>query len=94
MSPPQTARDYDDMKYHAKRIIVFTLAIIFIALGIIGLALPFLQGFLFLAIGVFLLSLYSPKVRAWLDTHTVKYPNIHSIILKVEGWFKRILGET
>lgn len=81
------------MKYHAKKILVFALAVIFIALGLVGLALPFLQGFLFLAIGVLLLSMYSPTVRQWLDARTVRYPKIHAVILKVESWFKRILGE-
>ena len=44
------------MQKHAKRILVLTVGIIFILLGLVGLALPFLQGILFLIIG-FLLSL-------------------------------------
>lgn len=79
------------MKYHAKRIAVFTLATIFVVLGVIGLVLPFLQGFLFLAIGILLFSLYSPTVREWLDKRTIKYPRVHGIVLKVEYWAKRTL---
>ena len=67
-----------------KKKLVLVAGILFIILGLVGLVLPFLQGFLFLAIGVILLSLHSPKIRAWTDTHTVKYPKIHATIQKVE----------
>ncbi len=76
-----------------KKKLVLVAGILFIILGLVGLVLPFLQGFLFLAIGVILLSLHSPKIRAWTDTHTVKYPKIHATIQKVEKWIVGIVGE-
>ena len=81
------------MKYHAKRIIIFTLGILFIALGIAGLALPFLQGFLFLAIGILLLSVYSPSLREWMQSHTRRWPKLHEMVLKVEAGLIKIIGE-
>jgi len=82
------------MKYHVKRIIIFTLGILFIALGIAGLALPFLQGFLFLAMGILLLSVYSPSLREWTQNHTRRWPKLHEMVLKVDGWLRRVIGES
>ena len=81
------------MKYHVKRIAVLTLGIIFLALGLIGLFLPFLQGFLFLAIGILLLSLYSPTLRAWMESHTRRWPKFHEVVTKVDAWMRRVIGE-
>jgi len=38
-----------------------------LVLGVIGLFLPFLQGILFLVMGLSLLSTESPRAKAWLD---------------------------
>ena len=81
------------MKKHAKRVLVLTVAIIFIILGLAGTVLPFLQGFLFIAIGLMLLSFYSPKIRLFIEKHTEKYPRLFSVVKKVEGWFIKIIGE-
>jgi uncharacterized membrane protein YbaN (DUF454 family) len=80
------------MNKQLKRILVLTLAIFCIILGIIGLVLPFLQGFLFIAIGLLLLSFYSPSLRAWMDKHTLRYPKLHQAVLKVEDWVVKIIG--
>ena len=80
------------MYKHTKRILVLSLGVIFIVLGLVGLVLPFLQGFLFIAIGLLLLSLYSPTVRRWVDKHTKKYPKLHATVEKVEGWIVGIIG--
>jgi len=80
------------MKKNFKRIAIVALAFVFIILGIVGLVLPFLQGFLFLALGLLLLSFYSPSLRAWMDKHTVRYPKLHEAVLKVESWIVKIIG--
>ena len=82
------------MRKKIKRITIFTVAWLFLIFGVIGLALPFLQGFLFIAIGLILLSLVSPRMRAFLDTHSARYPSLHKVIMKVEGWVVRMVGET
>lgn len=76
-----------------KRILLFTFAIIFIILGVVGLALPFLQGFLFLAIGLILLSIASPRARSWIESHTRKSPKIHTFVEKVEKRITDIIGQ-
>lgn len=75
-----------------KKLFIQTLAVFFLIIGLIGLALPFLQGFLFLAIGLILLSITSPAVRQWSQKHTVKYPRFHNIEQKVTAWVTKIIG--
>lgn len=76
-----------------KRIGVLTLGIIFLLLGLSGLVLPFLQGFLFLAIGLLLISTYSPSVKIWLEKHTKQHPKLHAMIEKAERWITKIIGQ-
>jgi len=80
------------MNRELKRALVVVVGIIFIVLGLVGLALPFLQGFLFLAIGLILLSISSPRFRAWAIVHTVRYPKIHTALEKIEKWVLGIIG--
>ncbi len=80
------------MPKEVKRILIVTTGVIFIILGILGLALPFLQGFLFLAIGLILLSISSTRVRAWLESHTRRYPKIHAGVERLERWVVGIVG--
>ena len=80
------------MNRELKRALVVVVGIIFIVLGLVGLALPFLQGFLFLAIGLILLSISSPRFRAWAITHTVRYPKTHAALEKIEKWVLGIIG--
>lgn len=49
------------------RIARIALAVTCLGLGVIGLFLPFLQGILFLIIGLTLLSTESVRARRWLD---------------------------
>jgi uncharacterized protein YqgC (DUF456 family) len=81
------------MRKKLKRGFVLTGAILFILIGLVGLLLPFLQGILFIAIGLLLLSLVVPQVRTFLDRHTVRYPRVHRIVLDAERWVVRVVGE-
>lgn len=80
------------MPKEVKRILVAAVGVGFIPLGIAGLALPLLQGFLFLAIGLILLSISSVRVRTWVRVHTVRYPKLHAAIEKTEKWILSIIG--
>ncbi len=80
------------MKRKLKRISVVVVGVVFVLLGFLGFALPFLQGFLFLAIGLMLLSITSPRLRQWLNQHTIKYPKIHTVIERVERWIIEKIG--
>ena len=46
----------------------------FVALGILGLFLPILQGILFLAIGGMLLSMESPWAQRVMERLRIRYP--------------------
>lgn len=81
------------MQRKAKRALVLIVGIGFIILGIFGLVLPFLQGIIFLAIGVVLVSLCFPEIRLWINKHTERYPHLFSIINKVEIWIAKFIGE-
>ena len=76
-----------------KQTIILIIGIIFIILGLLGLALPFLQGFLFLFIGFIILSIYSSSVHKWIQTHTKRYPKIYALAERIEAWIIRIVGK-
>ena len=80
------------MKKRLKKVLVLTLAAVFFVLGLAGLVLPLLQGWLFLAISAILFSMYSPRIRHWMDTHTVKYPKLHAMVEKAHGWTAKVFG--
>lgn len=81
------------MRRHLKRGFLTGIAIIFLLLGIVGLVLPFLQGILFIAIGLILLSLVSVRVRQFLDRHTVRFPRVHKVVRNIERAVGRIVGD-
>ncbi len=80
------------MKKKIKRAFILTLAAFFLLLGLAGLVLPILQGWLFLAISALLFSMYSPRLRAYVDSHTVKYPKLHALVGKANDWVIKIFG--
>jgi len=75
-----------------KRALVFATGAVFVPLGVLGLALPFLQGILFLIIGLILLSIASSRARKWIESHTRRYPKIHAAVQKMEIWVTKIIG--
>lgn len=75
-----------------KRALVLFGGVVFVILGIIGLALPFLQGFLFLLIGLIFLSLSSKTIRAWIEVHTRKFPKVHRMVVRTEEWMLKWIG--
>lgn len=81
------------MRRHLKRGFLTGAAIAFLLLGVVGLVLPFLQGFLFIAIGLILLSLVSERVRLFLDRHTVRFPRVHKVVRDIERIVVRVVGE-
>ncbi len=81
------------MLKHTKRILVLTVGVVFILFGILGLFLPFLQGILFLIIGVLLLSAYSPTLRELFQSRTRTRPKLHYWVLRAEAWIERIIGK-
>jgi uncharacterized membrane protein YbaN (DUF454 family) len=62
------------MRKGAKRLWTAILGFLFLLLGIAGLFLPFLQGILFLLIGLYLLSKTSPLAKKLLNYLQARFP--------------------
>jgi len=66
---------------------------LFIVLGIFGLFLPFLQGILFIFIGLAILSSRSEIIKRFLKHLEEHYPHHYKHIEnwkeKIRGWFKK-----
>ncbi|MEK7170501.1 MAG: PGPGW domain-containing protein [Patescibacteria group bacterium] len=75
------------MKY-TRDIVLTVLGWAFIALGIISLFLPFLQGLLFIIIGLYLLSVGSPKAHTrlhlWYVAFKTRFPRVALTLEKIE----------
>jgi uncharacterized membrane protein YbaN (DUF454 family) len=56
----------------AYRVVVLTVGLLLVALGIIGLFLPFLQGFLLIGLGLSVMSLVSERVAGWVRALRVR----------------------
>jgi uncharacterized protein YqgC (DUF456 family) len=76
-----------------KRAVILIIALLFLIRGVVGLVLPFLQGLLFLAVGFILLFFLFPSLREKTQKHTIKYPKFHAMMLKVEDFIGRIVGD-
>jgi uncharacterized membrane protein YbaN (DUF454 family) len=72
---------------------VLVLGWFLVGLGIVGLFLPFLQGVLFIMIGLTILSSRSTTVKRLLDLLEKRYPDqyqrIEALKGKVTGWFRK-----
>ncbi len=65
------------MRAKLKRVMIQGLGWLFIVLGIAGLFLPFLQGILFLLIGLYILSHESVWAHRLLEKVKNKFPDHH-----------------
>jgi len=76
-----------------KRIGLLIIGWFFIALGILGLFLPILQGILFILIGLAILSSRSETIKRLLKHLEERYPQYHEKIEvfkeKLRKWFKK-----
>jgi uncharacterized membrane protein YbaN (DUF454 family) len=72
------------------------LGYLFLVLGVVGLFLPFLQGFLFLFIGLVILAKYAGWARRLLDHLRTQHPRVDHWIERAETrlhhWGERIEG--
>jgi uncharacterized membrane protein YbaN (DUF454 family) len=76
-----------------KRIGLLIVGWVCVGLGVIGLFLPFVQGILFILIGLAILSSRSELIRRFLRRLEERYPHLHEHVenwkTKVRGWFKK-----
>ena len=60
-----------------RRVVVLVLGWALIAIGVVGLFVPVLQGILFIMLGLYVLSRESRMARGWLVTLQRRYPSVH-----------------
>jgi uncharacterized protein len=86
-----------------KSILMQILGYVFLVLGVLGMFLPFLQGFLFLFIGLLILAKYAPWAQRLLDHIEERYPKFGQVKdhaesamerwgQRIAGWFRRRPG--
>jgi len=61
----------------------------FLALGVLGLFLPILQGVLFLVIGLLILSRHATWAERVLDWLKRRHPRVHGVIEQAESLLLR-----
>ncbi len=77
------------MKATLKHVVIKAVGWLFILLGLIGLFLPFLQGILFILIGLSILSaeyVWAHQLLAYLRT---RFPKLHHQVHKATQWVGR-----
>lgn len=80
------------MKKRIKRIAIDTLGWLFVVMGLLGLILPFLQGILFLIMGIYILSLHSKFAHRELHKLKLRYPKIGGRIDSFDHRLRKFLG--
>jgi uncharacterized membrane protein YbaN (DUF454 family) len=81
------------LKVQIKHILIQVVGWIFIALGVVGLFLPILQGVLFLFIGLIILSTEYAWAHHLLTKIRARFPKLSRTMdeatLKASGWMRR-----
>ena len=77
-----------------KPILMQALGYGFLMLGVVGLFLPFLQGFLFLFVGLIILARHAAWARHLLEELRARHPRVGGWIdraeAKLHGWGERL----
>jgi len=71
------------------RLVMLGLGYSFLGLGVLGLVLPFLQGVLFIMIGLIILSRHAPWAHRALDRIRTRFPQAAGMIDKAEALAER-----
>ena len=79
-----------------KNIALQIIGYLFLVLGVLGLFLPFLQGFLFIAIGLLILAKQAPWAHRLLQRFRDQHPKAGELIDRAEvtmaDWWQRIVS--
>jgi uncharacterized membrane protein YbaN (DUF454 family) len=85
------------MKAQVKRVLILFAGWSFVLLGILGLFLPILQGFLFLFIGLVILSSQYAWAARLLDRVRRRFPKLSHTAdeasAKAAAWLQRLSGQ-
>ena len=78
-----------------KNAVIAVLGVSFIIVGVIGIFLPFIQGILFIIIGLYLLSIGSPKAHAHVVRHyrlgKTRFPRVAAFLEKLEKKWEHLI---
>ncbi|MGQ9920334.1 MAG: hypothetical protein ACUVRZ_03275 [Desulfobacca sp.] len=77
------------MRRHLFRIFRLTLGLLFLVLGLIGLVVPILQGWLFLALAALTLSIDLPFLARFVERIEARWPGLAHPIQRL----RRFLGK-
>lgn len=84
------------MQSGTKRILVLAAGWSFLLVGIVGLVLPFLQGALFILVGLIILSSQYSWARLLVSKLRKRFPRTghaaHVTATKATAWLKRFVG--
>ena len=72
-----------------RRVVVLILGWALIALGVVGLFLPVLQGVLFLFLGLYVLSRESKIAHSWMERLRARHPELDEKLHRWRERFKR-----
>jgi uncharacterized membrane protein YbaN (DUF454 family) len=79
-----------------KIILLQALGYTFLVLGVFGLFLPFLQGFLFILIGLIILARHAEWARRLLERFKAQHPKAAELIdqadAKAAAWWRRVVS--
>lgn len=81
------------MRRRVKKFSIQMLGFLLILLGIAGIILPVLNGIFFLALGIILLSLYSPKAKELLKKASGLHPKAAYVITRAERVVVKFVGD-
>jgi uncharacterized membrane protein YbaN (DUF454 family) len=82
------------MERQIKRIVVLVIGWTLIAVGVVGLFLPFLQGILFILLGLYVLSRESKTARRWLEHGRERHPKLDAKLRKWGRWWRKRFGRS
>ena len=71
-----------------RRVVVLVLGWGLIAVGIVGLFVPILQGILFIMLGLYVLSRESRTARGWLMKLQRRYPKVYAKARRIKESLK------
>ncbi len=77
------------MKRHVTTVVMLAIGWVFIALGVVGLFLPILQGVLFLLVGLGILSKYSQTAHRIAERIRARFPRLDARAHAISEWWHR-----
>ncbi len=77
--------------YYIKKTFIYVLIVLFLILGFIGLAIPFLPQAIFFAIAIILISFEVPWVEKKIEKFLQRFPEILKMYLKLKGVLEKHL---